>query len=155
MADIFLADLANPKHQAAIIDLLDMYCRDGFGDCKPLSEFSRANLIPGLVKHGGARVFLAYDNDQPVGVAICLLGFSSFRARPLLNIHDIAVMPETRGQGIGRQLLTAVEADARSLGCCKVTLEVRSDNVRAMRLYKSVGFQPSEPETFFWSQKLD
>ena len=55
MTQILLADLANAKHQAAIIDLLDMYCRDQFGDGKPLSEFVRANLIPGLVNHGGAR----------------------------------------------------------------------------------------------------
>jgi ribosomal protein S18 acetylase RimI-like enzyme len=155
MTQILLADLDNTKHQAAIIDLLDMYCRDQFGDGKPLSEFARANLIPGLVKHGGARVFLAFDGEEPIGVAICLLGFSSFRARSLLNIHDIAVSPSARGQGIGRNLLAAVEADARALGCCKVTLEVRSDNHRAMGLYRSVGFQPSEPETFFWSQRLD
>src|SRR5437870_11512308 len=145
MTEVLLADLANAKHQAAIIDLLDMYCRDEFGDRQPLSVHSRANLIPGLVKHGGARVFLAYDNEMPVGVAICLVGFSSFRAKPLLNIHDIAVSPEARGQGVGRQLLVAVEADARALGCAKVTLEVRSDNVRAMGLYRSVGFQASEP----------
>src|SRR5438105_1197776 len=120
MTQVFLADLANSEHQTAIIDLLDMYCRDDFGDRQPLSPHSRANLIPGLVKHGGARVFLAYDNDEPVGVAICLVGFSSFRAKPLLNIHDIAVSPEARGQGIGRKLLTAVEADAKALGGCKV-----------------------------------
>ncbi len=152
---IFLADLANSSHQRAIVDLLDMYCRDEFGDCKPLSEHARANLIPGLVKHGGARVFLAYDGDQPLGVAICMLGFSSFRGKPLINIHDVAVSPAARGQGIGRKLLAAVEAEARQLGCCKVTLEVRSDNGRAMGLYRSVGFRPSEPETYFWTQKVD
>jgi ribosomal protein S18 acetylase RimI-like enzyme len=36
-----------------------------------------------------------------------------------------------------------------------VTLEVRSDNARAMGLYRSVGFRSSEPETLFWTQKLD
>jgi ribosomal protein S18 acetylase RimI-like enzyme len=154
MASIFLANLTNSAHQAAIIDLLDMYCRDEFGDSQPLSTEARENLIPGLLKHGGARVFLAFDGEQPLGVAICMLGFSSFRGKPLLNIHDIAVSPAARGQGVGRMLLAAVEAEARQLGCCKVTLEVRSDNARAMGLYQSVGFQPSEPETFFWSQKL-
>ena len=109
MTQILLADLANTKHQAAIIELLDMYCRDQFGDGKPLSEYARGNLIPGLIKHGGARVFLAFDGDQPLGVAICLVGFSSFRAKPLVNIHDIAVSPAARGQGIGRKLLAAVE----------------------------------------------
>jgi ribosomal protein S18 acetylase RimI-like enzyme len=152
---ILLADLANPSHQAAIVDLLDMYCRDEFGDGKPLAADAREGLIPGLVKHGGAQVFLALDGDQPLGVAICLVGFSSFRGKPLVNIHDIAVSPQARGKGVGRQLLAAVEADARALGCGKVTLEVRSDNVRAMGLYRSVGFTSSEPETFFWTQKLD
>src|SRR5438552_4127324 len=152
---VVLADLAKPSHQSAIVELLDMYCRDEFGDGKPLSGQARENLIPGLLKHGGARVFLAYDGDQPLGVAICMLGFSSFRGKPLINIHDVAVSPAARGQGIGRKLLAAVEAEARQLGCGKVTLEVRSDNVRAMGLYRSVGFVPSEPETFFWSQKVD
>src|SRR5207249_888127 len=154
-SSIFLADLANPSHQQAIIDLLDMYCCDEFGDKKPLTEYARANLIPGLVKHGGARVFLALDGNEPLGVAICMLGFSSFRGKPLINIHDVAVSPAARGQGIGRKLLAAVEEEARKLGCCKVTLEVRSDNVRAMGLYRSVGFKPSEPETYFWTQKVD
>ena len=84
-----------------------------------------------------------------------MVGFSSFRGKPLINIHDVAVSPAARGQGIGRKLLAAVETEARSLGCGKVTLEVRSDNARAMGLYRSVGFVPSEPETFFWSQKVD
>jgi ribosomal protein S18 acetylase RimI-like enzyme len=152
---IILADLANPAHQAAIIDLLDMYCRDEFGDSKPLSAEARANLIPGLIKHGGARVFLAFEENEPVGLALCFIGFSSFRAKPLINIHDIAVSPQARGRGIGRQLLNAVEQDARTLGCCKVTLEVRSDNVRAQGVYRAAGFKSSQPETFFWTQALD
>ena len=152
---VLLADLSSPTHQSAIVDLLDMYCRDEFGDGKPLAAEARANLIPGLVQHRGARVFLAFDGEQPLGVAICLVGFSSFRGKSLVNIHDIAVSPAARGKGVGRQLLAAIEADARTLGCCKVTLEVRSDNARAMGLYRSVGFMPSEPQTFFWTQKVD
>src|SRR3954471_18014256 len=110
---VFLADLANPSHQSAIIELLDMYCCDEFGDCKPLSEHARTNLIPGLMKHGGARVFLAYNGEEPLGVAICMIGFSSFLGKPLINIHDVAVSPAARGQGLGRKLLAAVEAEAR------------------------------------------
>lgn len=152
---VTLADLVNPQHQADILALLEMYCRDAFGDGQPLSPEAREGLLPGLVRHGGARVQLAYDGEQAVGVAICFVGFSSFRGKSLVNIHDLAVAPTHRGQGIGRQLLAAVASDARKLGCCKVTLEVRSDNARAMQLYRSEGFAPTEPETYFWSQKLD
>jgi ribosomal protein S18 acetylase RimI-like enzyme len=152
---IVLADLANSAHQTAIVELLDMYCQDEFGDGKPLSAEARGNLIPGLIKHGGARVFLAYEGEKSLGVAICMIGFSSFRGKPLINIHDIAVRPEARGQGVGRKLLIAVEDEARKLGCGKVTLEVRSDNTLAKGLYQSVGFKPSEPDTLFWSRQVD
>lgn len=152
---IVTADLGNSAHQTAIVELLDMYSQNEFGDGQPLSSFARENLISGLQKHGGARVFLAYTGDKALGVAICMIGFSSFRGKPLINIHDIAVRPESRGRGVGRKLLIAVEDEARNLGCCKVTLEVRSDNTIAKGLYQSVGFKPSEPETLFWTQPVD
>jgi ribosomal protein S18 acetylase RimI-like enzyme len=156
MPIVRLADLANSLHQAAIVDLLDMYCRDAFGDGRPLSAVVRAKLVPGLVQHGGARVFLAYENEQPVGIAICFVGFSTFKARPLINIHDIAVDPAFRGRGIGQALLAAVEEEARKLGCCKLTLEVRADNALAQQAYRKSGFGPSsEPETWFWTRTLE
>jgi ribosomal protein S18 acetylase RimI-like enzyme len=152
---VVLADLANEEHQRAIVDLLDMYCRDPFGDSRPLSADARADLISGLVKHGGARVFLAYSGDVPAGIAICFVGFSTFKAKPLVNIHDIAVAPQFRGRGLGRDLLAAVEAHARALGCCKVTLEVRADNALAQQAYRQAGFQSTAPETWFWSRPLE
>ena len=151
-----LADLDDAGHQAAIISLLDMYCRDEFGASRPLPDFARQNLITGLKNHGGTKVFLAYEAGEPVGLALCFLGFSSFRAKPLLNVHDIAVAPALRGRGVGRSLLEAAATEANKLGCCKLTLEVRADNERAKGLYKSVGFRPSEPvETLFWSMPLE
>jgi ribosomal protein S18 acetylase RimI-like enzyme len=80
------------------------------------------------------------DDEMPVGLAVCFLGFSTFAARPLINIHDLAVLPEYRGRGIGRRLLERVEAKGHALGCAKLTLEVRADNHRAQRLYQQVGF---------------
>lgn len=156
MVDVRLADLESPDDQAATVALLDMYCRDEFGDSAPLSDEARRNLIPGLRAHGGAKVFLAFDDGQPVGLAICFVGFSSFRGRPLINIHDIAVSPNVRGKGIGKALLAAIDVEGRRIGCCKVTLEVRSDNRLAQHVYAKAGFRSSQPvETWFWSKSLD
>lgn len=151
-----LADLHNAADARWVAELLDMYCRDEFGDSAPLSPQARENLIPGLIQHGGARVYLAFDDTQtePLGVAICMLGFSSFKGARLLNIHDIAVSPQARCQGIGAALLNFLEADARALGCCKITMEVRSDNARAQALYQRIGYHGSEPESWFWSKAL-
>ena len=86
-------------------------------------------------------VFLAFDGDRPVGIANCFLGFSTFRARPLVNIHDLHVLPSHQRRGVGRRLLEAVEARARALDCCKLTLEVQEGNVGAQALYASFGFE--------------
>jgi len=45
-----------------------------------------------------------------------------------------------RGLGIGGMLLERVEAKARELNCCRITLEVREDNRVARSLYRKVGF---------------
>jgi ribosomal protein S18 acetylase RimI-like enzyme len=37
---------------------------------------------------------------------------------------------------------------------CKVTLEVRSDNLPAQMLYKSMGFKDSNPSMYFWTKEL-
>jgi ribosomal protein S18 acetylase RimI-like enzyme len=59
----------------------------------------------------------------------------------LINIADLAVLPEHRGKGIRRRLLEAVEGKARQERCCKVTLEVQENNQRARRVYERAGFE--------------
>ena len=138
--EIIEADLSLADHQQAIIELLDAYARDPMGNGAPLAPDVRRALIPGLRQHPTTIVFLAYGSGRPIGLAICFRGFSTFAARPLLNIHDLAVLPEFRGQGVGRQLLDAIAARGRRLRCCKLTLEVQENNIRARRTYEAAGF---------------
>jgi ribosomal protein S18 acetylase RimI-like enzyme len=137
---VFEANLQNRQHQDAIVFLVDAYARDPMGNGEGLPAEVRGRLVAGLQRHPTAMIYLAFEADEPVGIAVCFVGFSTFAAQPLLNIHDLAVVPAHRGRGVGRLLLERVEARARGLGCCKLTLEVRADNHRAQRLYTQVGF---------------
>lgn len=140
-----LADLATSANQAAIIELLDHYSQHKMGNGHPLPAEVKGRLIEGLRAHPMSRVFLAYDSDRPVGIAVCFIGFSTFKAKPLVNIHDLAVNESHRARGVGTQLIDAVIEFATSLGCCAITLEVRADNP-ARKLYVKKGFQTlSEP----------
>jgi GNAT superfamily N-acetyltransferase len=134
------ADLDRPEHQRAVLELTDAYSRDPMGDGHPLSAEVREALIPGLQRHPTTLIFLAYDGTDAVGIATCFLGFSTFSARPLINIHDLGVLPTQRGRGISRQLLAAIESKARALGCCKLTLETQENNHRARSIYAAAGF---------------
>ena len=142
MPDIAIveADLGDPQHQDAIVQLIDTYARDPMGGGKALPEAVRAALIPGLQRHPTTLVFLAWHSATPVGIAVCFVGFSTFLARPLINIHDLAVIPAYRRHGVGRLLLERVAAKGKAIDCCKLTLEVRADNQPAQRLYEAMGF---------------
>lgn len=153
--DIRAADLSRPDDRAAIVGLLDSYARDPMGGGAALPPAVVAALPERLAAVPNARAWLACDRDgTPVGVAVCFIGFSTFAARPLLNVHDLAVLASHRGRGIGRALLATVEQAARQLGCCKITLEVRDDNATAQGLYKAVGFGDGAAPYRFWSKPL-
>jgi ribosomal protein S18 acetylase RimI-like enzyme len=140
MIEVLEADLTVPTHQQAVVELIDAYATDPMGNGAPLTEDVRRALIPGLRMHPASLIFLAFRGTSAIGIAVCFRGFSTFAARPLINIHDLAVLPTHRGHGAGRRLLEAVEVKARSMGCCKVTLEVQENNRRARRVYEAAGF---------------
>jgi GNAT superfamily N-acetyltransferase len=138
--EIVEADLGDPTHQRAVVALTAAYAEDVMGNGRPLATEILDRLIPALREHPTTMILLAYVAGRAVGIATCFLGFSTFAARPLVNIHDLAVLPAHRAQGVGRALLRAVEEHARLRGCAKVTLEVQENNRRARHVYESAGF---------------
>lgn len=156
--EIVEADLDNADHQRDVLTLTNAYARDPMGGGAPLSPEKLGRLIDGLRAHPTTVILLAYAGDQAVGIATCFLGYSTFDARPLLNVHDLAVLPKHRGLRVGAKLLEAVERKARALGCGRITLEVGDDNARAKRLYELAGFaQPTSEgagDLLFYSKVL-
>lgn len=138
------ADWQEPSHGAGLIEVLDSYARGDSGGSSPLPDDVKRRLVPALAEQPSALVLLAFAEGRVVGVATCFFGFSTFAAKPLLNVHDLAVLPEFRSQGIGRALLAAAEDRARARGCAKLTLEVLETNHGARRLYEAVGFRDFE-----------
>jgi ribosomal protein S18 acetylase RimI-like enzyme len=166
MADtirICRADYANPAHAAALVAVLDAYAQDPMGGGEGLSDFVKAHVVAELAKLPQAFSVLAFDgpqDDTPVGLVNCMLGFSTFACKPLVNVHDLAVLPSYRGRRVGERLLAQVEVLARSHGACKMTLEVLSGNVSAMRLYARYGFaqyalDPAAGQAGFMQKWLD
>jgi ribosomal protein S18 acetylase RimI-like enzyme len=137
---IVQADLSDPRHAEDVRRLTAEYATDRMGNGGPLGQDILDRLIPGLRSMPQARIWIAYLSDGPVGLATCFVGFSTFAALPIINVHDLAVSPAHRGLGIGRALLTAVERAAREMGCAKITLEVGDENQPAKGLYEAQGF---------------
>ena len=138
--DIVRARYGDPTHATALVDLQDAYARDPAGGGEALSDFARDNLVSQLAARPFVVSVLAFDGDTPVGLINAIEGFSTFACRPLVNVHDVVVMPSHRGRGIAAQLFAEIEAIARERGACKLTLEVLDGNTPARNLYQRLGF---------------
>ncbi|HMN92961.1 MAG TPA: GNAT family N-acetyltransferase [Hydrogenophaga sp.] len=135
-----LADYADGSDAAAIVMLLDAYASDPAGGAEALSAYACENLVRELAARPQAFSVLAFDGDAPVGLVNCIEGFSTFKCRPLVNVHDVAVLASHRGRGVAEQMLRVAEQEAVRRGAVKMTLEVLSGNRPALRLYERIGY---------------
>ena len=81
------------------------------------------------------------------------------------DITNIAVRPEMQGNGIGEMLLRSLMEAGRQEGIVRFTLEVRTGNEKAIRLYEKCGFAsvgrrknfysfPTEDANIMWTQDV-
>jgi len=143
-AHVVRADYADPVHAKALVSLLDGYARDPMGGGEPLSDYARANLVAALATRPQAFSVLAFDQaigGIAIGLVNCIEGFSTFACQPLVNVHDVVVLPAYRGLRIAEAMLALVAQIARERGACKLTLEVLQGNAGAIKLYERIGFR--------------
>jgi GNAT superfamily N-acetyltransferase len=149
----------DPQLGELVVDLLNHYAADPLGGGEPLPAEVRATLVNQLAQRPFIHVWLALYESIPVGLLVSIESFSTFAARPLLNIHDVVVRRNFRGHGIATLLFGAAEEYARSHGFAKLTLEVLSGNAKACRLYRHLGFAPYQLDPAhgvaeFWQKNL-
>lgn len=140
--EIVVADYSNKVHADDIVYLLNDYANDPMGGGEPLSPFVKGNLALELSKVPHAFSILCYVDDKPAGLANCFEAFSTFKCKPLINIHDITVKSNYRGKGISQKILDKIDHIAQEKGCCKITLEVLEGNKAAKNAYLKYGFEP-------------
>ena len=58
------------------------------------------------------------------------------------ELKRMYVTPALRGTGLGRRLVSALEAEARALGVRRLVLETGIRQAAALALYRATGFQP-------------
>jgi GNAT superfamily N-acetyltransferase len=95
--------------------------------------FSPAQIVENAqVQH----IFVALEEGKVIGTS----GLANFGSAEKPNYYGVAVFvePERQGQGIGKQLVAALEAKAKEIGANKITVRAA---IRAERFYEKLGFQ--------------
>src|SRR6056300_482297 len=147
---IIEGDLSNAEHAENFLRLTSAYMADPMGEAKPWTDEQKALVVKEMKDHPCALILFAVCEGQFVGICTCFYAYSTFLAKPLLNIHDIYVDDFIRGCGVAKKLVQTLEEVAKKKNCGKITLEVRKDNLNARDLYKSQGFKEAPHSMFFW-----
>ena len=88
--------------------------------------------------HAGADFLILERQGEPIGRLILE------HDAPDWHIVDIALLPQTRGQGTGGALMRAVQDGVRDAGATGLMLNVEVMNEGAQRFYHRLGFVPRE-----------
>ena len=88
-----------------------------------------------------AEVILAKADGEAVGFALFFHNYSTFLGRPGVYLEDLFVLPEWRGQGVGRELLVTLARLALERGCGRLEWSVLGWNEPAIGFYQRMGAQ--------------
>lgn len=98
----------------------------------------------------GHSVILVAVSDQ------CVAGYGALDAVAGTGYFlNIAVSSRFRRRGIGTALVSSLCERAKTLGCFEATLEVRSENDKAIALYTRCGFKPVGRRRGYYSYPTD
>jgi putative acetyltransferase len=124
------AEITSPIVQQLILalnaELEEMYPEEGANHFR---------LDADEVADGRGAFLVAYRDGQAVGCGAVRRNDSQ-----VAEIKRMYVIPRERGRGIARQVLNALEAEARQLGVSRIVLETGLRQVEALALYRRAGF---------------
>ena len=97
-----------------------------------------------------AEVIFALDKaGSPVGFALFFHNFSTFLGRAGIYLEDLFVLPECRGKGYGKGLLTKLAQIAVERGCGRLEWACLDWNQPSIDFYKSMGAVPMDEWTVY------
>ena len=127
-----------------------------FGEQTPPPELIAERAAP-LIRSGDVTVLLV--GDRPDGFAELRFRRSIYTGALDAYLEELYVVPERRGQGLGRALLEAAMVHARERGARRIDLNTSEDDVAARALYERMGFTnregaPDGPRMLYFERDL-
>jgi ribosomal protein S18 acetylase RimI-like enzyme len=132
---------AIPGDEAVLLPMMHALAKQD-PEVIPFNEFAaRAAFHQFLSLPAFGRIWLLYGGAELVGYIILTIGFSfEFRGHDAF-IDELYIVPARRRRGLGRQVMTFVERQAREMGVNAIHLEVDRGNDSALELYRRAGYR--------------
>ena len=105
-----------------------------------------AGRLARLVAADHVLVLVGHADDEAIGVAVLRLSPSLWSEGQEAYLAELYVVPDRRGQGFGRELITEALRVAQEAGADYAFLVTSEDDALAQRLYEAAGFRRTEGE---------
>jgi len=134
---------ATPRDAALVLKMIR-----GLAEYERLAHQMEAT-VGQIRRHGFGRrryfeALICRRGRAAIGFALYFFTFSTFVGRPTLYLEDLFVLPEERGRGAGKALLSALARIAVRRGCGRLEWAVLDWNEKAFRFYRRLGAKPAK-----------
>lgn len=133
------ARFARPEDEPRVYALVRALAEEVRGEPPTREEFA-STFQRAFSPDGRLRFALVERAGRPIGLASLHVGFSTWRGRPTLEIHDDYVLPEERHGPAPARLLAFAEQHARAVGATRLECRARRRETEAIALYERHGF---------------
>lgn len=108
-----------------------------------------ATLEEWIFNREKAEVIFAMEGDTEVGFALFFHNFSTFLGRAGIYLEDLYVMPQYRGKGYGKALLSKLAQIALERGCGRLEWWCLDSNTPSIDFYLSLNAEPMDEWTVY------
>jgi len=111
---------------------------------EPNSETQRKALSKIILGPTIGIILVARDDEKILGIINLLFTESTALGSKVAILEDMVVLPKSRGEGIGSQLIDFAIGEAKKEGCKRITLLTDIENTKAQFFYQKKGFVKSK-----------
>lgn len=97
------------------------------------------SLMKTIFDDNGASVLIGEEKGKPVAFALYFHTYSTFLGCQNIYLEDLFVLPEKRGSGYGKAMLTRLAQIAVQEGCGRLDWACLTWNTPSIAFYKSLG----------------
>ena len=138
---------ATIEHVEYVAELFDAY-RQYYGQDSDLEGAKK--FLSERIQQNESVIFVAFKDGQALGFTQLYPAFSSVSMKRQWILNDLFVKADARNLGTGKAILQTAQEFVKKLGHKGLLLETTPDNIKAQKLYESLGWKLEENFYYYW-----
>jgi GNAT superfamily N-acetyltransferase len=142
--EILQATIEHVEYVAALFDAYRQY----YGQDSDLEGAKK--FLSERIQQNESVIFVALNDGQALGFTQLYPAFSSVSMKRQWVLNDLFVKADARNLGVGKAILQTTQDFVKKLGHKGLLLETTPDNIKAQKLYESLGWKREENFYYYW-----